>query len=151
MPIVISILVLFLTLPLFSNNSADSSKISKQSSQTHDRMPMIQGDTTVDPNMPMSSKSDAAAVDKEPVPIKKAHTVYPEKARQENIEGTVWVKVLVSVKGKVKKAEVIKSEAEILNQSALDAARKWTFTPAILKNKPVETWIVIPFRFKLHG
>ncbi|MDP1994988.1 MAG: energy transducer TonB, partial [Ignavibacteria bacterium] len=63
----------------------------------------------------------------------------------------VWVKILVSKEGKPKKAVVVKSDAEIFNQSATDAAMKYSFTPALQNNKPVAVWVVVPFKFELRG
>jgi TonB family protein len=77
--------------------------------------------------------------------------VYPEDALQKNIEGTVWVKALVSKEGRVKKAVVIKriDGSESLERAALDSAIQMTFKPAFLNNQPVEFWVSIPFKFKL--
>jgi TonB family protein len=150
MPIFISIVMLLLALPLFSGNSSGTTKTTNRNFETQERMPMIRGDESVDPNMPMFPKSDFIAVDKQPVPIKEIQPVYPDLAKRKIIEGTVWVKVLVDQKGNVKKAVVMKSDSEFLNKSALRAAKEWTFIPALLSGEPVEIWAAIPFRFKLN-
>lgn len=77
--------------------------------------------------------------------------VYPEQARQSGLEGTVYLKVLVDQSGMPVKTEIIKSTNDIFNQPAIDAAMKFTFTPAIKDNKPVAVWVVIPFKYKLGG
>jgi hypothetical protein len=53
--------------------------------------------------------------------------------------------------GKVAKAEVTRSDAEIFNQPALDAGKQWLFKPAMSKGKPIAVWVSVPFRFKLAG
>jgi protein TonB len=92
---------------------------------------------------------EKAEVDTMPIKKTTVDVVYPEKARKDGTEGTVWVKALVDEQGMVAKTEVIKSDAPVLEQAALDAARGWTFTPAKKDNKPVSVWVTIPFKFKL--
>ncbi len=94
--------------------------------------------------------SQGTAVDTKPVPVKQVSPDYPEIAKRDSIQGTVWVECLVDIEGKVKKAVIMKSEAEILNNSAKEAALHWEFTPALKDNHPVAAWVAIPFRFKLN-
>jgi len=94
---------------------------------------------------------DFVPYEKEPVAIKKIQPLYPEIARRAGVEGTVWLKVWVDKEGKVHKAEIMKSDADIFNQPAIDAAVQWVFTPALMKNGPVAVWVSIPFRFRLQG
>lgn len=94
---------------------------------------------------------DFVPFEKEPVVIKKVTPTYPEIARRAGVEGTVWVKVWVDKEGKVRKAEIQKSDADIFNQPAIDAVTKWVFTPALMKSGPVSVWVSIPLRFKLQG
>jgi periplasmic protein TonB len=89
-------------------------------------------------------------VEKEPDIVKSVQPDYPEIAKRAGLEGTVYVKILLDKEGKPKKAVVIKTDAEMFNQSAIDAAMKFLFTPAIQDKKPVEVWVVIPFKFKLQ-
>ena len=94
---------------------------------------------------------DFVPYEKSPALIKDAKPVYPEIARRAGVEGTVWVKVWVDKEGKVRKAEIQKSDADIFNQPAIDAAMQWVFTPALMKNGPVSVWVSRPLRFKLQG
>ena len=89
-------------------------------------------------------------VEKFPVPVVSPAPTYPEVARRAGIEGTVWVRIWVTKEGKAKKAEILKSDSDLFDQSALDAAMHWVFTPAVMNNGPVAVWVSIPFRFKLH-
>ena len=88
-------------------------------------------------------------VEKLPVPVKTVVPEYPELARRAGLEGTVFVKIWVDKEGKPRKALVIKSDAEIFNQPAIEAAMKFVFTPAIMNNGPVAVWVSIPFKFTL--
>ncbi|MFA5832482.1 MAG: TonB family protein [Bacteroidota bacterium] len=96
---------------------------------------------------------DFVPVEKQPQPIpgNNPAPVYPEIARRAGVEGTVWVKIWVDKEGNPKKAQVLKSDAELFNQPAVDAAMKWKFTPAIMNNGPVSVWVSIPFKFRLNA
>ncbi len=105
--------------------------------------------------MPSNEKEEDPAMDKF-VPVEKmpeivnqVNPVYPEEATKNGIEGRVWVRVLVDKEGNAKKVAVVKSDNEIFNQSAIEAAMKYTFTPALQESKPVAVWVVMPFKFEL--
>ncbi len=89
-------------------------------------------------------------VEKEPQVVKSVQPVYPELAKRAGVEGTVWVKILVDKKGKPLKAVVIKSDSDVFNQPAKNAAMQFIFTPAIQHKAPVMVWVVVPFKFKLN-
>lgn len=94
---------------------------------------------------------DFVPVEKEPQVIKQIIPKYPELAQRAGIEGRVWVKIWVDKDGKPHKSVILKSDAEIFNQPAMDAAMQYRFTPAIMNKGPVAVWVVIPFNFKLTG
>jgi TonB family protein len=71
-------------------------------------------------------------------------------ARAAHIDGTVVVQVIVSEKGSVSEAHVLSGPA-MLQQSALDAARRYTFTPALLHGKPVAVRMEIQMKFNLNS
>lgn len=100
----------------------------------------------------MALGDDKIDLEKEPKPLTKVQPVYPKEALKEHIEGLVHVGIFVDEKGNVVKAKIEKSDAPLLENAALDAARQWTFTPAIDKKdkKPVGVWLTIPFKFKLQ-
>ncbi len=93
---------------------------------------------------------DFVPFEKEPQVIKRIEPVYPELARKAGLEGTVWVKLWVDKEGKVKDVVILKSASEIFNQPAIDAAKLWLFTPAMMKTGPVSVWISLSFNFKLN-
>jgi len=84
--------------------------------------PEITNDMVIEDDGP---PPDFVPVEKQPVPIKNPPPAYPEIARRAGVEGTVWVKIWVDKEGKAKKAQVIKSDAELFNQNAIDAALQW--------------------------
>jgi periplasmic protein TonB len=90
------------------------------------------------------------AVEVEPVAIVEVKPAYPEMARLAEVEGTVYVKVLVDKEGKVKKAVPVEGP-EIFYEEAIKASMQWVFKPAIQHDQPVPVWVVIPFRFNVKG
>ena len=106
----------------------------------------IQPDLNIDEPPP-----DFVPYEKEPTVVKKVEPKYPEIALRAGLEGNVFLKVWVTKEGKVREAVIIKSDAEIFNQAAKDAAVQWVFTPAVMQKGPVAVWVSIPFRFRLTG
>jgi TonB family protein len=100
-----------------------------------------------EPNDPSPEKFEP--FEKEPVPVLTTVPKYPDLPLRAGIEGNVFIKVLITKEGKVKKAILMKTDNELFTQSAIDAAMKWVFTPAIMNGKPVLVWVAIPFRFRL--
>ena len=84
-----------------------------------------------------------------PEVITKVNPVYPEMAREANVDGTVMVQALVGKDGKVHDVRVVKS-IPLLDQAAQEAVRQWIFKPALANNKPVAVWVGVPVRFSLH-
>ena len=74
---------------------------------------------------------------------------YPREANQAEIEGTVWIKALVSNKGTVLDAVIYKSSGtESLDKAALEAAYGNKFKPAVQKGQPVAMWVVWKVKFE---
>lgn len=94
---------------------------------------------------------DFVPFEKEPQVIRRIEPSYPELARKAGLEGTVWVKLWVDKEGKVKDVVILKSASEIFNQPAIDAAKQWLFTPAMMKTGPVSVWISLSFNFRLSS
>jgi protein TonB len=74
---------------------------------------------------------------------------YPEIARKAGIEGRVTVEVVISKKGDVISATILKG-IPMLNDAALEAAKKCTFSPAMQRDKYVRVRMYIPFDFRLR-
>jgi protein TonB len=109
------------------------------------------GDVQIQQDLKIEDEAppDFVPYEKAPVPIREIRPEYPDIARRANMEGTVWVKMWVDKEGKVKKAVVLKSDAEVFNDPAIKAAMQYVFTPAMMNNGPVAVWASMPFRFKL--
>jgi protein TonB len=97
----------------------------------------------------MPDINDFIPVDKMPQVNVSIPPKYPEQAKREGIDGTVYIKLLVNKEGKPIRSVVMRSDNEIFNQPALDAAMKFEFAPAIKNERAIVMWVVIPFKFKL--
>lgn len=77
---------------------------------------------------------------------------YPLSARRRGIEGTVLVRAEVAAGGECLRAELKKSSgAEVLDQAALEAVKKWRFVPAKRGSQAVVAWVEVPITFKLEN
>jgi protein TonB len=88
--------------------------------------------------------------DSPPIVVSQVLPVYPELARQSELEGTVFVRIGVDESGGVAWAEIVRGVPG-LNEAALEAVRKWKFEPARQGDLPVRVRIVVPIRFALRG
>jgi protein TonB len=90
-------------------------------------------------------------VEVKPQPVFNPVPKYPELAKQAGIEGTTVVKMLVDIDGSVREVKILKSSGnQMLDQSALAAAKQSKFTPAKQRDKFVRVWVSRPFKFKLQ-
>jgi TonB family protein len=65
--------------------------------------------------------------------------VYPRQALEDEIEGTVRVRITVDTDGRVKSAEVIESTpAGVFEAATLAAVKRWRFKPAEVNGRAVE-------------
>lgn len=77
---------------------------------------------------------------------------YPSLSRRFGEQGRVLLRVLVEPDGLPSSVELrTTSGFERLDQSALDAVRRWKFVPAKRGDKPVAAWVVVPILFNLKG
>jgi protein TonB len=76
---------------------------------------------------------------------------YPKKAMKKGYEGLVELKVLISVKGQPAQTKLYKSSGyAILDRQAVKTVGKWGFIPRKDNGQAIETWVIIPIRFKLN-
>jgi protein TonB len=105
-----------------------------------------------DPEPPLSDLDPIvpfAALSEKPKLTFKAAPAYPQLALKAGIQGTVIVTVTIDKKGLVENALIEKS-VPMLDDAALDAARKCKFKPAKQRDKFVRVRLSIPFKFKLR-
>jgi protein TonB len=77
---------------------------------------------------------------------------YPEFAQDKGWEGTVLLNVHVLPNGKPKAVEIKQSSGrKILDDSAIQAVKRWSFVPAKLGDIPTESWVEVPIDFRLSN
>lgn len=76
---------------------------------------------------------------------------YPRLAKLSGMEAVVWVKALVDKDGNVRKAVVFKSSGSKagFDESAVAAAYKCKYKPAIQNGRPVPIWVAYQVEFNL--
>ena len=100
---------------------------------------------------PVNEPGTIAFVERFPVPIRQLKPRYPDLATQANVEGTVMVYVLIGKDGKVQDVKLHpEKHVPMLDAAALEAARAWTFEPALSNGRPVPVWVSVPFKFSLR-
>ncbi len=89
--------------------------------------------------------------DEEPVALNQAVYQYPPLALEAGIEGTVWMEALVDKEGKVRDARVVGSSGcnAGFEESALEAAYKIKYKPALSNGQPVAVRVSYPVHFRL--
>ena len=77
---------------------------------------------------------------------------YPESARRRGIEGTVLLKMRITAQGRVEDVQVVRSAGyPDLDESAIEAVRRWRFEPARRNGEPVaEDAVLLPVVFQLQ-
>jgi periplasmic protein TonB len=101
----------------------------------------------VDPGEP--SRIEWVYRDVEPKILERVEPRYSELGILAGQEGLVVVQVLIGREGEIVHMEVVRS-VPMLDELALDALRRWRFSPALANGHPVAVWITVPFRFKLR-
>lgn len=76
---------------------------------------------------------------------------YPDIAKSRGWQGKVLLRVKVSAQGLSDEVTVEKSSGrEILDDSAIEAVKKWRFIPAKRGDTPVASSVIVPIDFKLR-
>jgi protein TonB len=73
---------------------------------------------------------------------------YAAKAREQRIQGTVRLHVILAKDGTVQQIEVMSGDS-VLAQAALDAVRQWKYRVALLNGEPVEVDTTVDVIFSL--
>ena len=85
-----------------------------------------------------------------PIPsIRNKIPPYPSQALRNGWTGTVVLELTISSEGRVAAARILQSSSyDILDQSALETARTWHFSPARLNGRPVALTVSRPINFE---
>ena len=100
----------------------------------------------VDPAERIVSSRDA---DERAQITKKPQPVYTREARRNGIQGFVTLKVLLAADSKVSRIRVTKGLPAGLTESAIRAACKLQFRPAVKDGLPASMWVIVEYAFRL--
>lgn len=89
-------------------------------------------------------------VETKPRLLTRPEPAYTEKARQQQVAGTVVLRAVLAADGKVQNVLVLRSLPYGLTEGAIKAARKIKFVPAVKDGRPVSQFIQIEYNFNLY-
>lgn len=76
---------------------------------------------------------------------------YPGIARSRHWEGRVYLRVYVTPGGLCEKLVLQRSSGQdVLDESAMEAVRKWKFVPGKRGSTPIASWVTVPIEFVLR-
>jgi len=76
--------------------------------------------------------------------------MYPPLARQARIQGTVVLRIVINALGEVRDTQLV-SGHPMLAQAAVEAVRKWRYTPCESDGKAVEIQTDVQVVFRMAG
>lgn len=85
-----------------------------------------------------------------PVPVRTVAPDVPHELSRSGGSGLVTVNFLVDEQGAVQDAKVEKASAQMLEEPALKAVRKWKFKPAKKDGVAVAIRVSIPIKFEVE-
>lgn len=107
--------------------------------------------STTAPAGSSSMAADPGLREAQPEYSKNPPLEYPRRARTRGYQGTVVLEVLVDRHGKVNDIRILSSSGHtILDSSAMNSVRSWSFEPGRKGPERVEMWVRVPVRFKLE-
>jgi protein TonB len=80
--------------------------------------------------------------------VKKVPPDYPEDAKNDHVQGTVALKVIVDKQGNVANIQVV-SGPERLAPAAIEGVKQWKYKPYLLNGNPVEVGTQVQMNFTL--
>lgn len=85
---------------------------------------------------------------REPKKLRNVPPVYPEVAKQARVQGTVVLEATIDPSGRVDNVRVLRG-IPLLNDAAVDAVRKWVYSPTLLNGRPVPVIMTVTVNFTL--
>jgi protein TonB len=85
---------------------------------------------------------------REPRKVVDVAPVYPELAMKAGVQGVVIIEATIDARGRVVGATVLKG-LPMLDEAALEAVRKWVYTPTLLDGVPTPVIMTVTVRFRL--
>ncbi len=80
--------------------------------------------------------------------IRKVKPIYPDIYKHTGTEGQVIIQVIVGRDGRVEDYQVLRSDAPLFTEAAVNALKKFRYKPGTFHGKPVKFKVIEWFRFK---
>lgn len=90
---------------------------------------------------------DIEDVDEKPRPVRTIQPNYPAVLKRKRVEGMVSLVFVIDVQGTVLAPQVERSTHVEFEEPALDAIRRWKFTPGKRGGEPVKVRVRLPLKF----
>ena len=103
-----------------------------------------------DPQAPAPKRVRVSQGTEEALSLKKVPPEYPQEARDDRIQGSVVLKVIVDKQGNVANIELI-SGHPVLAPAAIKAVKQWMYMPYLLNQQPVEVETQVTVNFTLRN
>jgi protein TonB len=87
---------------------------------------------------------------REPRKVLDVAPVYPDLAMKAGVQGIVVIEATIDARGKVTNATVLRG-VPMLDEAALEAVRKWVYTPTLLDGVPTPVIMTVTVRFRLRN
>ena len=81
--------------------------------------------------------------------INKARIIYPAEAKQKGIQGTVFLRAVISKEGTILSLQVLSAPDKSLADAAVEGVKQWTYQSTLLNGNPVEVVTRIDVNFTL--
>jgi TonB family protein len=81
--------------------------------------------------------------------VNRVQPVYPSVAREERLQGTVSIRVVIAKDGGIREIQNVRGACS-LAKSAVEAVRQWRYAPTLLSGNPVEVLTEITVTFELR-
>jgi len=133
-------LLLFI-IPVYLSAQTDTFAVAKPEAKEKTEMPVFSF-AEENPKFPVGDAELAKLID--------STITYPQMERDNNIEGKVFVRLLILEDGSVGEVKVIRPVSPGLDKEALRVAGKLPkFIPGKQQGKPVKVYYILPVTFKL--
>ena len=114
-------------------------------------LPGLSGDVSIPPSDMLGIGFTMEEVDEIPQILRSIQPEYPLGAKRSHTEGKVVIRMLVTSDGSPTRLTVDSATPPgIFDKAALSAAKRWKFRPGMYHGKAVDTWVLLPFNFKLQ-
>jgi TonB family protein len=97
-----------------------------------------------------SGSANGGPLSKMPEVLKEHQIEYPRQAKRAGVEGDVILSVLISETGAVENLSVLKGAGYDLDEAAMEAVKKFIFSPGYKEGLPARVQINYTYRFRLE-